>query len=321
MTAPASTLRRIYRRLYWLPSDLRAWRRFRHRQRLLIIGDALGDNVLLSAVAWEFHTRGEHNTVVSTPHPELFSRHPGVAEVVPLDWNLMTTLPRIGCQTHAPFYADASPLPDREIPPPRHIIAEMCRRSGIRGRVKLRPYLFLSDDERAASRWAEGALVLQSSGLSGRLKMLNKEWRSEGFPAVAKYFHGRLPLVQIGSPGDPSIEGARDLRGHTSTRETAAVLANAAAFVGLVGFPMHLARAVDCPSVIVYGGRERPDQSGYSANENLYTPVECSPCWRWQTCEHDRVCLTSITNEMVIAAIERLLRRPRSPLAIDDAVI
>jgi ADP-heptose:LPS heptosyltransferase len=187
--------------------------------------------------------------------------------------------------------------------------------------VKLRPYVFLTDEERAAGCWAERALVLQSSGLGGRMKMLNKEWRPERFQEVAKHFQGQMSLVQIGSPADPPIEGARDLRGRTSTRETAAVLANAAAFVGLVGFPMHLARAVDCPSVIVYGGREHPDQSGYSANENLYTPVDCSPCWQWQTCDHDRVCMTSIRTETVVAAVEQLLARPRRPLAVDEAVI
>jgi len=36
---------------------------------------------------------------------------------------------------------------------------------------------------------------------------------------------------------------------------------------------MHLARAVDCRAVIVYGGRERPEISGYICNKILSPPA------------------------------------------------
>jgi ADP-heptose:LPS heptosyltransferase len=88
-------------------------------------------------------------------------------------------------------------------------------------------------------------------------------------------------------------------------------------FVGLEGLPMHMARAVDCPSVIVYGGRLRPDQIGYICNENLYTPVACAPCWLDWQCDFGRICLEMITARDVIAAAERLLARPRDGLAVE----
>ena len=54
---------------------------------------------------------------------------------------------------------------------------------------------------------------------------------------------------------------------------------------------MHLARAVDCRSVIIYGGREHPSQSGYSANENLYWSGACAPCWLRNDCNYGRICM------------------------------
>ena len=107
-----------------------------------------------------------------------------------------------------------------------------------------------------------------------------------------------------------------DLRGKTSLRQLAAVLHHCRLFVGLVGMPMHMARAVDCPSVIVYGGRERPDQTGYICNENLYRDIPCSPCWLDRRCDFGRVCLDTISAGEVIEAAERMLARPRDGLAV-----
>jgi ADP-heptose:LPS heptosyltransferase len=82
---------------------------------------------------------------------------------------------------------------------------------------------------------------------------------------------------------------------------------------------MHLARAVDCPSVIVYGGREPPSLTGYSCNQNVTRTPVCSPCWQRNRCDFDRVCLEDIAAEDVIAAIEHALSAPRTSLAVDYA--
>jgi ADP-heptose:LPS heptosyltransferase len=110
-------------------------------------------------------------------------------------------------------------------------------------------------------------------------------------------------LIQVGSKSDPPIDGALDLRGKTSYREAAALLANSVLFLGLVGFLMHLARAVDCRAVIIYGGRERPWQSGYGCNVNLTGDTSCSPCWRWNTCEYDRECMKLVTVDAVLEGV------------------
>jgi ADP-heptose:LPS heptosyltransferase len=73
---------------------------------------------------------------------------------------------------------------------------------------------------------------------------------------------------------------------------------------------MHLARAVECPSVIVYGGREPPEISGYACNANLASRPPCAPCWNYVLCDYERVCLTAITVDEVVAAVQRLLAAP-----------
>lgn len=84
---------------------------------------------------------------------------------------------------------------------------------------------------------------------------------------------------------------------------------------------MHLARAVECPAVILYGGREAPWQSGYTCNTNLYSPLPCAPCWLWNHCDYDRECMNRITVSDVVQAIRERLARPRNPLPVDFAEV
>ena len=139
--------------------------------------------------------------------------------------------------------------------------------------------------------------------------MRNKEWYPQRFQEVCAGLTREFTVIQLGSELDPKLDGVMDLRGKTSLRQSAAILANARVFVGLVGFLMHLARAVDCRSVIVYGGRETPLQTGYTANQNLPSPVECSPCWLRNTCAYDRKCMDMITVPQVIAAARDQIAR------------
>jgi hypothetical protein len=157
---------------------------------------------------------------------------------------------------------------------------------------------------------AREKIVIQSSGMSARDPMLNKQWYVGRFQSVVSGLP-ELEFIKVGSADDPPLGHVTDLRGKTSIRQTAALLHEARLFVGSVGFLMHLARACDCPSVIVYGGREAPWQSGYPCNANLYTPAPCAPCWRWNTCELDRRCMKEITVDHVIAAVRELATHQR----------
>jgi ADP-heptose:LPS heptosyltransferase len=144
--------------------------------------------------------------------------------------------------------------------------------------------------------------------------MNNKEWYPERFQEVVDQLLGEVSFVQLGSKSDPPIKGALDLRGKTSFRESAAILAASRVFIGIEGFPMHLARAVDCRSVIIYGGREDPQILGYACNENLVGAMPCAPCWQRNRCDYDRECMRMIDAEQVVAAVQKQLARYGSPI-------
>lgn len=278
----------------------------------------LGDSLLCTAVLRALRARGARVLWMLSPHQELFSKNPDVDAVLPCNDELIARLQNSGLNVVRTHYNRNHWEEGRDDPPKGHIIEMMCRAAGIHaGEVELRPRLHLTPAEIAAGRLAPRQIAVQTTGRSARFFMRTKEWFPERFVEAARRLPRDCSVVQIGHPDDPAIPGAIDQRGRTSLRRTAAILANADLFIGLVGFPMHLARAVDCPAVIVYGGRELPTQSGYSAFVNLQRSPACSPCWLWHRCDHDMRCMTDITADEVAAAALQQLARPRHPLPID----
>lgn len=254
-------------------------------------------------------------------HPAIFEGNLDIDRVLPVHQTYERFARAMRCSFPALDYAPVDSLHERSVPPARHIIAELCLRVGIQGSVELRPYLHLTETERARGDWTKGMIAVQSSGLAARWPMRNKEWFPERMQQVVDTLIRDYPIVQVGSPSDPPMTGAADLRGRTSVRELAAILSQCRLYIGNVGFPMHVARAVECPAVIIFGGREAPWQSGYSANINLYSSLPCSPCWLWNTCAFDRTCMKQIEPRHVVEAAHVQLAKPHAPLAVDVVTI
>lgn len=288
---------------------------------MFYFGLAPGDDLLCTVVLREMKKRGCRKPWMMSNYPELFRDNDDVAQVVPCDPRFEKYGHILGAKWHILEYAKIDVERDMSLMPQRHILTELCARAGIEGDVVLRPYLNLTEAEMTSGKWAQGMITIQSSGLAGIMPMRNKQWFPERFQRVIDCLKNDFKFVQIGSSDDPPLVDVIDLRGKTRIRETAAVLANCRLYLGNIGFLMHLARAVECPSVIVYGGREAPGQSGYSCNRNLYSAVPCAPCGLLNKCDYDRICMKNIIADDVIDAVEQMIKRPRHPLVEDTAKV
>ncbi|MEX0774377.1 MAG: glycosyltransferase family 9 protein [Phycisphaeraceae bacterium] len=290
---------------------------------ILVYGVGLGDHLLCTAVFHELRKRGHRGLWMMSPHNGLFQGNGDIDAVVPDSWRYPDLVQRMGGRSYMPEYGQYDPAEDRSTPIDRHLITRMCQRLDITGEIDLRPYLFLSPQERRRGQLAPKQIAIQSSILSASLPIRNKEWFADRFGALVAELSGAFTFVQVGARTDPPVGAAIDLRGKTDLRQTAAILSQSVVFVGLVGFLMHLARAVDSRAVIVYGGRETPQLSGYPCNENLHTAMPCSPCWYWSRCVHERACMERIGPEPVIAAIHRQAAQFGTPLELarDDPAL
>lgn len=287
---------------------------------ILCTANALGDNLILTSVARELVNRGAEKIILGSQHPSLFENNPYIkkSHFIPystivkengwvqgikyLHYSVLTDIPKI-CES-----------------PKKHIISIMCQKAGVLGEIELLPRLYLLKKELDSYRNMKETVVLQSSIANANWPIINKEWYPDRMQQVVHQLKNQFHLIQVGVKDDPPLDDVIDLRGKLKIREVAALLANSRAFIGMVGFLMHLARSVDCPSAIVYGGREEPWQSGYRCNENIIRKVECSPCWREDLCPYERKCMFTIDSLDVVSAFYHLLDRPR-PLKVDGDFI
>ncbi len=272
-------------------------------------GAGIGDDLLCTCVFKELKKRGEKNIVVRSQYPALFQGNPDVDRIIRKKIPVFA-----GTMIHGLNLLQLS----YSVPTAQHILLTMCQAAGISGEVGLRPYLYLNSKEVATGRLFDRQIVIQSSGLGANIPMKNKEWFPERFQEVANHLQTKASLIQLGTPLDPPLKGALDLRGKTSLRQAAAILGNSLVFVGQVGFLMHLARSVDCRSAIVYGGREAPDKTGYIANENLIGATRCSPCWEENKCDYYQECMKMISVESVVNAAIRQISRHGHPLETES---
>jgi ADP-heptose:LPS heptosyltransferase len=194
----------------------------------------------------------------------------------------------------------------------------MCRYAAMTGEIELRPYLYLNPREMEKGRLYPTQAVIQSAG---QALMKNKEWLPERYQAVADELQSEVRWIQLGMPSEPPIRGAVDLRGRTTLRESAAIIANSRIHLGQAGFLMHVARAVNTRAVVVYGGREDPTISGYRCFENMVGRTPCSYCWQRTRCDFGHECMRMITVKEVVSAVRRQLGQFGVPLEIEKAIL
>ncbi|HYD48866.1 MAG TPA: glycosyltransferase family 9 protein, partial [Terriglobales bacterium] len=121
-----------------------------------------------------------------------------------------------------------------------------------------------------------------------------------------------IATVLLGGSGDvdfaaevKALAQARtwSFAGKTSLRELIGIFRRASAAFGPDSGPMHIAAAVGCPVVSLWGATS-PERSAPWGSEDLVIAghADCSPCYR-QTCPIGRNCMQEITPEQVVARL------------------
>jgi hypothetical protein len=290
----------------------------------------LGDELLLSIVAQELKKRKPELKIWQiSPAAELLFNNPCYSIVFSSDyWFLRYTNLLNSRRRKIDGYINTIIAGESYEPPAEHIAAIMCRKAGIKGQILLEPRVFLTRKEIDGAFFAKGSIVVNCPGKDSYAHMKNnKLWYLSKFQKALETINSgnldgkKYTIIQLGGSKDPILKGAIDLRGKTTLRESAAILQNCEFFLGMEGFLMHLARAVDCRSVIIYGGFAHSWQTGYICNENIDSKIDCAPCWKFNYCDRDRACMKAINVDDVLQASQRLLLRKGLPLEVDSVCI
>ncbi len=167
--------------------------------------------------------------------------------------------------------------------------------------------------------------IFQAEGLSLQDKYIviapGTNWQSKCWPTrsyaelvllVQKNL--RLPIVVVGAAKDKELVNkiraesgvqVHDLTGQTTLKQLAFTLQKAMLFVGGDTGPMHLAVAMGCPVIALFGPTDHVRNGPYG-NENilLRAGVECAPCFK-KSCP-DVHCMRKISPQEVYQAVLKI---------------
>lgn len=260
------------------------------------ISGALGDNILLTVLLPGLKRKyPDHKIVVETPIPELFLNNPHV------DW-----ITRKHFKTTGKFIKPKYRVIGKNGEP---FISQIQKYIGSEDHAL--PELYLTADEinRARAGLNFPCIAVAPAGKT-KFSANRNIWGIGNFQSVRDHYPD-IQFVQIGLSSEPLLENVMDARSR-SLRDTAAILKNSMFFLGHQGGFMHLSKAVGKTSVLLFGGYIRPDIVGYKDDINLYSDVDCSPCYTSEEKQTDcpsMKCMKMITVETVIAAVGDMLEK------------
>jgi len=285
---------------------------------ILCFGDSLGDNLLLTVLTQKIF-QDLHSTVwIKSNHNTLFENNNTIKHILPYNLPLTSfALKLFSIKVVSLKYTQTLKNEDRDESPPKNIVLIMADILNLKGTILNKPTLNLLANEKQSGVITKKQIVIVGSVSNALVAMKTKEWQFERYQQVINHFSEQYNFIQLGSISDPKFDNVIDLRGKTTIRESAAILYNSILLISYVGFMMHLARAVNCRSVILYGGREHPSQSGYTCNSNIYTNLECSPCWIHNDCKNNMRCMDLISVQDVINAATYQISQTQKPLKVD----
>ena len=151
-----------------------------------------------------------------------------------------------------------------------------------------------------------------------------KQWPLDHFVELAQRLHDQesVRLLLVGGPGEEALGEAFEAAlgpavinavGKTTLRQMAALLARCRCFVGNDAGPMHVAAAMNVPTVALFGSschhRYGPWGAGHTAVSH---ELPCSPCGRGHDAERCRRCIFDrprCLTEMTVEEVQRVVQR------------
>lgn len=154
-----------------------------------------------------------------------------------------------------------------------------------------------------------------------------KRWPAERFAALADLLAAEAgaQVLLVGSAGEAEVSAevaaaARshplDLTGRTTLAESAALLSVCDLLVTNDTGPAHLADAVGCPVVVIFGPTDPVTTRPFSERAVVVRrPPDCAPCML-RDCPIDHRCMTAVSPRDVLAEAASLLARRPEPAGV-----
>ncbi len=166
-------------------------------------------------------------------------------------------------------------------------------------------------------------LVVPGGGASWGVNAHYKQWPPEHFSnLISKLIsHLNARIFFVGGKEDQPLsstlcnpfKSSIDLCGKTNLHQLAALMKSSHLVIGNESGPLHLATALDCKAILLYGPVSQKMYGPYSETNNqipLYHQTPCRPCYqnyRSPLCEN-RICLSELTADVVYQQVLNALK-------------
>ena len=162
-----------------------------------------------------------------------------------------------------------------------HIIQIWARAVGIDDSLKnLKPKYFPETTQLPLKLHYRDYLVLGNGGATGLKRWPIKRWN--GLVERVSSRFPELQFLQLGSPDDPRIQNAEDLRGRTTIEESYLLLQGSIGCVTNDSFLGHLAGAAGCQTYVIFGSTS--PRHYHPLGSDLVSvfggDIACNPCQR-----------------------------------------
>lgn len=201
-----------------------------------------------------------------------------------------------------------------------HILHDICSKIGVNQTIPLTPFFYFTEQEKKMGRFESSKQIAIVSGGNQKYKALSPTLAQQ----IVDSLNSKYNFVQIGSPSDSKLDNVRDCRGWNGLRGAAMILNQSDLFIGGIGGLLHLARAVNCRSVIAYSAAEPITLANYICNINVFAPnPKCHSCGERKslpyktTCENNFSCISGVKLTDMISAIEVQLSKNQKILEIE----
>ena len=299
-----------------------------------VMGNGLGDALALSTILKALHEKSGVKGIVFSMCPELFLHNPMVVKNI--SYHQLSSLKRsllksfframrgsrVICFGGEVWTLGTSPLSTHTLDDDR----AKDRNSGWRWLRHLvpdnnvdidfnnaTPALFLSDEEieiysqKFAQLPSQFSLLKATVGANRPAAAEMKNWPInyvQGTVAATPEAH----WVQIGQQGEPVIEGAINLLGQTSVRETIYLISRSRLVLSMEGFVTHAAAAFNVPALVPLSGVYDPYGFIYPSTVPLISPQKpaCSPCWKDACDVPGMPCMSDIAVATVVGEVKKL---------------
>lgn len=222
-----------------------------------------GDAVAMTAAIYSLHRAhpGKYLTAVESPWPEVFTHNP---DVTPLTTNSKPL------HMHYPAVHTCN---ERGI----HFIQAWCEHLGNALGIQVplltnRPHLYFDYDAPPIQDY-----WIVCSG--GKGDFTTKLWGHNNYQKIVSSLRGKVRFIQVGSSYSehPKLAWVESMVGKTTLRQLFNLVRRARGVLCGVSLIMHVAAALERPSIVIAGGREPVQWNQYPRQQFVHT-VGANPC-------------------------------------------